>query len=244
MHVQRLLRWHTHRPVQSEAQWKDLFAGQFKDAPWDALSMHQGNSAMSIISRSAVGTAWLSDHVAPLARAVMQRLGAVTTMEIKDLSPGLRHGGGRVFTYSVPTVVVCKGGEQWEKLNQQDLSAPALTSLIDSFKRQLLDQVRAFTDTPEELQRWEQVARSVDLRPLASGRPMPIKLSLPNSKTGLRQDRWVMSRLDFEFQSEWRFEGDFSVGKLAGLGYGRVFREDVSEAIEKARPRAVAGVVS
>lgn len=241
MHDQTLLRWHTHEPVQHETAWKDLIDKAVPGTPWAELSLHQGNSALSLIARSGAASQWLQEHVALLARTVMQRMGGVTTMESIDLSPSLRHAGGRSVVYELPTAVVVKRGPQWQALNGPQIEPAAQAVLLAGFKRQIIDQLCAFASSPEEAGRIRGLAPKVEISLRDCGRPMPVKVALPADATGRREERWVMCRLGMRLESPWRFEGDFALGKLTGLGYGRLFRTAVLAAMDRERDLILEG---
>lgn len=221
--MQTVLRWNTNEPSQASTAWKAAFSATHQDAPWQHLAVVQSNTALSLVAKHPDASRWLTDNIGTLSRVVMGFLNRVITMEHLELQPNIRVQAQMFWAYDLPKVVVAKSGQDWSGLNEGKLSEEKRAKLASRFAVQLQEQLALFglsADGDPPLQ----------IEIVDDGVPMPIKESLPTSKAGSagRAEQSLLARKGMKLRTIHRIEGDFSVGQLVGLGYGRVFRDGYS----------------
>lgn len=212
---QAIVRLHTGEPERSSSQWVGALraAEGLADAPWDALSVFQSGSALSVVARAPAASAWLGEAYPRLLAVALDALGRVARVELLSRDLGVRADTPYLWAYEIPRLVVAKKGE-WAGWREPELAEPLAERLVGRINRDLSAQATA----------WGLAVDPPRMVVLDAGRPMPLKAALRADTNKAGTPLTVLARLGVRLASAARIEGDWFAGYLQGLGYGRIFR--------------------
>lgn len=219
---QIVVRVHTPSPDRSSSEWRGLFVGAaaFDSAPWNDIAVAQSGVTLSLIARSPQATAWLDDRYGDLIGFALDSIGAVARVEKITRQIEARDNTPYLWSYSVPKLVVAKDNRNWERLKASRLPADTKASLAARMSRDLSDQAVAWGLALP----FEPGALPLRVAIVDEGRAMPLTSAIRGSANSSGRALAVLARLDVRLVSESRLEGEWQVGMLAGLGFGRMFR--------------------
>lgn len=227
--AQKVLQCFVPAGQWTSSQWRQYLAAQgalagpgwASQTPW--ITVAQAGTALSIIARTPAASEWIDEHFGDLARAVVARHGKVIELRSLDRQIAARDRDPYLWQYQVPKLVVAKrNGQPWDAYAQPFIAAPARARLIQRISDDLTAQARCWgllRPASEEL---------IRVTIIDDGRPMPITNAVATAALAERGVT-VLARLDMRIVTDWRLEGEWQAGLLAGLGFGRLFRDGYAQ---------------
>jgi hypothetical protein len=209
---QTILRWASLGPEsKSSWAWREALQAMVPTAPWEQLSVSQGTHALQVISTDSAASRWLADQQALFTGGCLEEMGP------KRLVQRRVSACSKQTMYRVPMVVVAKAGERWAGLEGAALSDDQRVSLALRFSAQVAKMLVDFGSLPAQV---GELAANLNLRLVEDGEARPIRM---NSGGGGGRGGFALGRKGVVISSPWRLEGEFQIGRLKTVGYGRMF---------------------
>lgn len=183
----------------------------------DQLRTVVTQTALWFIPRTPEGEAWLRIHAMAIAGTVATTLGKPVPMHLRERITTVERRP-MLYGYRISRLAVTKRARDWARLGATDLDVGAQATIRTLIERELRDDLRTFGDLPFGL---DDDAPFIAIHNY--GRPMPIAAVTAN-RSGHGKPISTLARLGVEFASHWRIEGEHFVGRLQGLGFGRIQR--------------------
>ena len=214
--TQAVLQFRTGEFTQTASAWRQalLDAGALTDADLPAVRVFAGQTALSLIAANPSGNPILIERMPLLAKAVCERVGKPIPFELMEKQLTVREDD-LIWDYVTPRLCVAKAEPAWTRMKAEVLAAEDRMKLKTRIERDLLAQ--AVT--------WGLALPSAPrIGLLDAGRPMPVA-AITGARSGHGKDQFVLARLQVRLICNLRFNGDWCVGALQGLGFGRLFRD-------------------
>ena len=185
-------------------QWREHLVRAHADAPWSALSVSRGTHSLRIISTEPAASLWLRANLKALNEdAALGAMGPPTL-----ISTSVCACTAVQKTYRVSMGVIARAGEAWRGMDAATLAGQQRTQLEDRFARQIAQRLAEFGVQIEP--------QSLCLEIVDDGQARPIRLQAEGNAHSL-------ARKDMVLRTAWRLQGEFAVGRLTHVGYGRLF---------------------
>lgn len=217
-------------PRMDASDWRAAFVvadvGQMED--WNKLRVVAVQHMLWVIAGSTQANEWIDLNLDAIAGVVADVCAGPAALEVAFRHVGVRAGGGRLWAYRIPSMVVDKGGGEWKEHINPPLSEP----LVAKLKLKIESSVR------RELAIW-------DALPLALAPDKPFFVVTDPGRgmivPGIHADRSghgkpvnVLLRRHVRVLSPLRIDGNIFAGALNSLGHGRLLRTQAPEIIERA----------
>ena len=217
---QSVLQFRTGEYVQSASEWRHTFssAGVLGEEEARTICVFSGRTALSLIARSARGNPVIAERMTGLAKAVTARAGRPVVQELMNKRLFVREDDN-IWDYILPRWCVAKSDPDWMEMKLQTLGSATRARLKAQAERSIADQATA----------WGIVLPSAPrIGIVDAGKPMPIA-AFSGVRNGNGKPGHVLARVQVRVVCNLRLNGDWFVGRLSSLGFGRMFRDGVSE---------------
>ena len=212
---QMVLQFRTGTPTENASTWRQILltAGAVSEADLAHLRLFAGQTALSLIAADPQGNDLLVAQHPALAKAVCDRTGPVQ-LELMEKQLTVREDD-LLWDYVTPRLCVAKAEPAWTPMKAEVLGAAERLKLKARIERDLLAQA----------QTWGLLFPSPPrIGFIDPGRPMPIA-AVSAARSGHGKEAFVLARLQVRIVCNLRLNGDWFVGALQGLGFGRLFRD-------------------
>lgn len=209
--------------------------GTFED--WNRVRISASQRQLWIVAGEPAANAFLSLHLDDIAGVLASTCNGPVPLEISERAIGVRSGTDKLWAYRIPKLVVEKKPGDWSAHFAPSLD-PAIRAGIE---RKVERAIR------KELDTWGRLPAVLDndepfLALSQPGRAMPIQ-AISGQRSGHGKPVSILARLQVVFLSYWRLEGQFFVGPLASLGYGRVARTAAPELLDRTVQKALLDII-
>ncbi|MEO8136794.1 MAG: hypothetical protein ABI831_22820 [Betaproteobacteria bacterium] len=196
----------------SASDWRGHFmsANLLSEAQLHGVVIHVGEEVTTLFGVTPSGHAALMESAPHLFGSAATRLGRpLWGSEAKVLSLGVT--GGAPHRCEVSRIVGAKRGDWWTPMSKDELTVEAVAHLQGVIERGIVSQAAQWGIALPEAPK---------VRILDAGRPMPIRAVRESASGG--KPPFVMARVGLTVEINLALQGEWFVGPLRGLGFGRL----------------------
>lgn len=199
--------------TRTSSQWRGILSAI--EGPWDDIAVYQGGTALSVIARTPRSSAWLAENTATIAIPIIDLLNEVVQVDVINRQVAMR-STPFLWQYVFPKLIVAKDNRHWNEAATETLSDAALKRIT----------ARISNDITRHAITWGLIRadQSIPVTVIDHGKPMPITNAVRGEANQAGKPVTVLARLNVRVVIDSRIEGEWQAGLLAGLGYGRMFR--------------------
>lgn len=213
---QAVLQFRTGDRSQNASAWRHTFTagGVLNEDEIKDLAIFSGETALSIIALNPRAGPVICARMTALAKAVAAQVGKPVVQELMEKRFFVREDGN-IWDYLIPRWCVAKKEPGWSEMKTEVLSPAARRKLKTQAERSIADQAAA----------WGVVLPSPPcIGILEVGKPMPIA-AISGARSGHGKPAHVLARVQVRVICNLRLNGDWFVGPMASLGFGRMIRD-------------------